>query len=163
MADDFSGEVDEIIEDTLTGADDGSLDAGVSEPRGPEKDSVGDSEASDDDAGEDSTLSTRDARTRRDELWEELNMPPEPENVVSHVCETIGLSESVQDEALDLLEKAEDADVPIHRTRVVWTLSAIRLASEIDGESVEWREITTFTDINKQGIEKRTEDLRELS
>lgn len=163
MADDFSSEVDEIIEDTLTVTDDGSLDAGMSEPRGLEKDSAGDSGASDDDSGEDSTLSTRDARTRRDELWAELNRPPEPANVVAHVCETIGLPESVQEGALDLLEKAEDADVPIHRTRVVWTLSAIRLASEMVGESVEWREITTFTDIDKQGIKERCENLRELA
>lgn len=174
MTEDFSSEVDEVIDDLLPdAADETSASQNVTTPQTtvPDTASEDSKEIDEDDGlenqsgdgganGEDST-SFKHTNRHREELWSNLDKPPKPANIISQVGSMADISDSIRKEAQELIGDADGA-LPIQRTRAVWALAAIKRGSEIENEPVDWPTLMKFTDIDKEELEARAEQFSQI-
>lgn len=87
-------------------------------------------------------------------------LPREPSALIEEVSELVDLSEAIRNRAITLIEAARTDGVPIDNEPVAWTLAALRLASQGEGDPLGWRVLSQYTDQESQALRNRAKTLR---
>jgi hypothetical protein len=164
MTEDLSSEVDEVLNELLPEQSSETTPQTIPPDTASEDTEEGTNDNNlDEDRGaiDEDLASVKGANRHREQLRNNLNKPAEPANIIIKVCSVADISDSVQKEARELIENADGA-LPIQRTRIVWTLAAIKHGSEVKDEPIEWQTLTRFTDMDKEELEVRAEQFSQI-
>jgi len=110
-----------------------------------------------------SEVTIRNRYQEQQEALRETEAPPDdPADVVAQVDAVTSLSDAVREGAYGLLDQARNEGYPVDDDPGVWALAAIRRASELADDPMNWTTLKQFTDHSSQAVQRRRTDLRSL-